>query len=359
MSFNIRKILLIPVWCLVAVIAAAQVPAGYYDPANGLTGKALQQALHNIIDDHTSVSYTPGVWNAFQTTDKKPDGTVWDMYSDKPSGTPAYTFTFVTEQCGSTNGPEGFCYNREHSFPKSWFNDGSPMLTDLFHIYPTDYFVNNKRDNNPFGETSSATYTSSNGSKLGPCSVSGYTGTVFEPIDEYKGDFARSYFYMATRYYGEDSGWPGSDMVAGSQPKPWALAMLLTWSRNDPVSQKEIDRNNAVYDIQDNRNPFIDYPLYIEMIWGNLNATNDATEDKGTMVVYPNPATTELKVTLPETACSDIVLQIYDLNGCLVKTTITEESSPKVDLSGMSSGMYLLQATCGTKQYVSRFVIAE
>lgn len=357
MPVSFRKILLILVWCLAAAFAAAQAPAGYYDPANGLTGKALQQALHNIIDDHTSISYS-GLWTAFQTTDKKSDGTVWDMYTDIPSGTPVYTFTYVTDQCGNYS-VEGDCYNREHSFPKSWFNDLTPMYTDLFHLYPTDGKVNGERSNYPFGETNSATYISSNGSKRGSCSVAGYTGIVFEPIDGYKGDFARTYFYMATRYYGEDSGWPGSDMVTGSQPKAWALAMLLAWHRADPVSQKETDRNNAVYAIQGNRNPFIDYPLYVEMIWGNLNATNDVTEDKGIMIVYPNPATTELNVILPEPVCAEVVLQIYDLGGCLVKTIISEEPAPTIDISGMNSGMYLLQVTCGTKQNVARFVIAR
>ncbi len=132
------------------------------------------------------------------------------------------------------------------------------MYSDLFHLYPTDGWVNNKRENYPFGTTASPSWTSTNGSKLGACSYTGYSGTVFEPINAYKGDFARSYFYMAVRYYGEDSAWPGSDMVTGSQPKAWALKMLMEWDMSDPVSQKERDRNNVVYTIQGNRNPFID-----------------------------------------------------------------------------------------------------
>jgi len=216
MSVSFKKILLIPVWCLAAALAVAQAPAGYYDPANGLTGKALQQALHNIIANHTYVTYDY-LWTAFKKTDIKSDGKVWDIYSDIPSGSPKYTFTFVTDQCGNYS-KEGDCYNREHSFPKSWFGgEGAyPMYSDLFHLYPTDGYVNNRRGNSPLGEVGTATYTSSNGSKVGTCSVAGYTGTVFEPIDAYKGDLARSYLYMAVRYYGEDSSWPGSDMVKGS-----------------------------------------------------------------------------------------------------------------------------------------------
>ena len=246
-----------------------QIPPGYYNAASGLTGSGLQMALHNIIKNHNSISYS-GIWNAFYTTDDKPNGTVWDMYSDIPNGTPngnpPYVYTFGTDQCGTASA-EGDCYSREHSFPKSWFNDAAPMTTDLFHIIPADQYVNNKRSNYPYGEVNNPTWTSLNGSKLGPSSTTGYSGTVFEPRDEYKGDLARNYFYMAVRYYTEDSSWPGSPMVDGSQLKGWALTMLMAWNQQDPVSTKEIDRNNAIYAIQNNRNPFIDHPEYVAGIW--------------------------------------------------------------------------------------------
>jgi endonuclease I len=257
-------IFLLAIFCLQPLLHA-QPPAGYYDAANGQSGENLKAALHNIIKNHTTKSYDY-LWTAFQTTDDKTNGKVWDMYSDIPGGTPIYEYTFGSDQCGNYNS-EGDCYNREHSFPGSWFNDASPMYSDLFHLVPTDGWVNNKRGSYPFGETENATYTSSNGSKLGPCSVSGYSGVVFEPIDEYKGDFARNYFYMATRYLGEDGSWPGSPMVQGAEPKPWALIMLGEWHTSDPVSPKEIDRNNAIYAIQNNRNPFIDHPEFVYKIW--------------------------------------------------------------------------------------------
>ena len=250
----------------------AEIPAGYYDNANGLSGENLRSALYDIIKDHNPQTYD-ALWTHFQNTDKKSNGKVWDMYSDVPGGTPAYEYTFVTNQCGNYSG-EGSCYNREHSFPKSWFNDASPMYTDLFHLYPTDGYVNGMRENYPYGETTSATWTSTNGSKVGSCSYSGYTETIFEPIDEYKGDFARTYFYMATRYYNIFSGWI-SPMLSGNNYTTWAINMLLEWDENDPVSQKEIDRNNAAYDIQNNRNPFIDHPEYVGYIWAGDSPTVD------------------------------------------------------------------------------------
>ncbi len=174
------------------------IPPGYYAAAEGLNGETLRAALHTIIDNHHSISYD-ALWNAFYTTDDKPNGKVWDMYSDVPGGTPPYEYTFGVDE-GGTSGTEGTGYNREHSFPASWFNSNSPMYTDLFQICPTDNTVNNRRSNYPYGEVTAPTWTSLNGSKLGPCTFPGYTGTVFEPIDGYKGDFARTYFYLSTRY---------------------------------------------------------------------------------------------------------------------------------------------------------------
>ena len=252
---------------LFSFFATAQIPPGYYNAAAGKSGATLKTALYNIILGHTAVSYD-NLWTAFQTTDKRSNGKVWDMYSN-------CTFTFVTNQCG-TFSSECDCYNREHSLPKSWFNSSTPMYTDLFQLVPTDGTVNGARGNYPYGTVTNPTYTSGSGCKTGPCSYPGYTGTVFEPIGEYKGDFARNYFYMATRYENVISTWHSNDANAEAVLQPnsfpvfevWFLNMLGEWHRDDPVSQKEIDRNNAVYAIQGNRNPFIDHPEYVYEVWG-------------------------------------------------------------------------------------------
>ncbi|MDD6668728.1 MAG: endonuclease, partial [Bacteroidales bacterium] len=120
----------------------AAAPSGYYTTAEGKSGKALLEQLCTIISSHTTISYN-NLWTAFKTTDLKDNGKIWDMYSTKEFST--------TEKCGNY-GAIGDCYNREHSFPKSWFNDASPMYSDLFHLYPTDGYVNNQRSNYPFGE---------------------------------------------------------------------------------------------------------------------------------------------------------------------------------------------------------------
>ena len=268
-----------------ALIAVAQ-PANYYNSANGLTGHQLKVALHGIIKGHTSISYAQ-LWNAFWSTDNKGNGVVWDMYSDRPNGTPPYVYYLGQDQCGNYSG-EGDCYNREHSWPQSWFNNDATARTDLHHIFPVDGWVNNKRANFAFGEVGSASWTSQNGSKLGSCKTPGFSGTVFEPIDEYKGDFARAIMYMSVRYYSEDGSWSSSDMTSKSEIKPWAIDLLLRWNELDPVSDKEKERNEAIYyDYQYNRNPFVDHPEYARMIWDS--SWSIAEEGNEAVYLFPNP----------------------------------------------------------------------
>mgnify|MGYP001311389097 FL=1 len=254
---------------------------GYYASANGLSGYTLKTELYNIIKNHNTQSYGD-LWTFYisYTSDSyyENDGSILDMYSENPNGSDAYSYTAGSDQCGSYSG-EGSCYNREHAFPRSWFGGAvSPMNTDVHHVFATDGYVNGRRSSYPYGDVASATYTSSNGSKLGAgSSASGYTGTVFEPIDEFKGDFARAYFYMATRYENVIANWEtnstyGDAVLNGTSDQvfeSWFLTLLLSWHSQDPVSQKEIDRNDAAFNFQNNRNPFVDHPELVNNIWGN------------------------------------------------------------------------------------------
>ncbi len=305
------------------------VPAGYYDSAAGLTGEALRLALHYIIDNHNSVSYTY-LWTAFYSTDAKPDGTVWDMYSDVPGGTPPYVYEFGVDQTGS-GATEGTGYNREHSWPQSWYGGASPMYTDLFMLYPTDVRVNGMRSNYAFGEVSSPTWTSLNGCKVGTNTYPGYSGTAFEPIDEYKGDFARAYFYMSTRYYTEDGSWAdASPMADRSQLLPWAEAMLLEWHYSDPVSQKEINRNDEVYDIQHNRNPFIDRPDFVSRVFTPAPSATPESNVIATILLHqnvPNPFNPSTTISYELKEDGPVRLEVYDVAGHLVRSLVKEAQS--------------------------------
>ncbi len=259
----------------------AQAPAGYYDAANGKTGYQLKTALKEIITNgHTDQGYD-GLYTLYQSSDVdnyyENDGTLLDMYSENPSGTDAYEYVQTGDRCTGTYSQEGDCYNREHIMPQSAFGSAAPMKDDGHFVVPADGYVNNRRSNYPFGIVTNPTWTSSNGSKVGPNATPGYSGTVFEPIDEFKGDIARMLFYVATRYEDQIASW-NSDMLNGTSDQvfaDWFLDILLQWNADDPVSQREIDRNNAVYNYQGNRNPFIDHPEWVNEIWGyNRNISN-------------------------------------------------------------------------------------
>lgn len=340
-----KRLLFMLLGLSVSVGLTAQAPEGYYDAANGLTGEPLKIALHEIIKGHTKISYSQ-LWNAFWSTDNKGDGVVWDMYSDRPDGTPAYTYQMVTDQCGNYSG-EGDCYNREHSWPQSWFNNDSIARTDLHHIFPVDGFVNNKRSNYPFGEVRSASWTSTNGSKLGSCKTPGYTGTVFEPIDEYKGDFARAIMYMSVRYFGEDANWKITDMTNKAEIAPWAIALLLRWHQNDPVSQKEIDRNNVIYDdYQYNRNPFIDNPNYAFMIWDPNWSDNCVDEGEDLQAfVYPNPVEQGSELHFQKMSRKLDKVVICDLSGrAILQMRATNDMDFSLQLpNDLQQGFYVLQ----------------
>lgn len=326
-----------------ATAGLGQAPPGYYNSTSGLYGSSLKSALHQIIDNHNAVAYNT-LHFYFKSTDARPDSTVWDMYSDVPGGTPPYIYHFIAQdQCGNYS-QEGDCYNREHSFPKSWFGgEVMPMYSDLFHLYPTDGYVNGQRGNLPYGQVQSSSWTSMNGSKRGTSAVSGYAGAVFEPIDAYKGDLARTMFYMATRYYGQDAAWPGSDMTNGAEPKPWALAMLRSWHQQDPVSQKEIDRNNAVFAIQSNRNPFIDFPHFVEDIWSPTAGIPSYTFS--IMACYPNPAENFVTLDFSQNLHQGTVLQVLSPSYGIVRQYPLpfEASRYQLNVSDLAAGMYAIR----------------
>jgi endonuclease I len=333
------------VFAFIFLPVIAQIPPGYYNSAAGLSGPALQMALHNIIDNHTTVSYA-SLWTHFQTTDKKANGKVWDMYSDLPGATPPYQFTFVSDQCGSYGG-EGDCYNREHSWPQSWFNSVSGPVSDLFHLYPTDGYVNGRRGNYPYGDVGTATWTSLNGGKLGNCIDPGYSSVVFEPIDEYKGDFARSYFYMSTRYLTEDASWATSGGTNKSVLLPWEASVLLNWSHMDTVSAKEIARNNVVYGIQNNRNPFIDHPEWADSIWEMIpTGVEDEIKTGLSVNIYPNPTSGNFTVSNEGDTNLKVSVRIANVLGQIIKEINSveliafENSTYSIDCSLWDPGIY-------------------
>lgn len=250
------------------ITGVAAIPDGYYDGVSGKKGADnILNALQTCISrDYNEISYK-GLEPHYLNTDFYSD-TLWDMYS-------TCRFTY-----DDANKPQKYVcdgWNKEHVCCQSWLGSG-PMVSDMFNVYPTDARVNNLRSNYPYGVVGTSKGISGDPDhhalgKLGSSSISGYSGTCYEPDDRYKGDFARTFFYMVARYRSNilNSG-DGAKMFSSNPTNltAYSLAFLLDWHRNDPVSDKEIDRNQAVYGEQNNRNPFIDYPELVEYIWGTM-----------------------------------------------------------------------------------------
>lgn len=299
----------------------AQIPPGYYNSATG-TGYTLKTQLYNIIKGHNAKGYNQ-LYTCYQTSDRdyfyENDGTILDIYSEVPNGADFYNYsaTSTGDRCGSYS-VEGNCFNREHLMPQSVFNENAPMVSDAHHILPTDGKVNGMRSNYPFGKVNSPTWTSKNGSKLGNNATAGYSGKAFEPIDEFKGDVARCLLYFVTRYENQVAGWNHAMLnhTSNQAVSDWFKEILLTWHNQDPVSPREIARNNAIYAFQGNRNPFIDHPEYVQMIWGSPLAT-DTFEALANISVYPNPSNDHRINIQSEKELDEIV--VIAINGQIIQ----------------------------------------
>ena len=345
---KIKTLLIVGLLFSVANIFA-QIPTGYYDGTAGLTGAALKTKLSQIITNgHQTKSYD-NLYNGYPSTDSdnyyEKDGSVLDIYSENPKGTDPYVYQHGSKQCGNYK-VEGDCYNREHIFPQGYFNSASPMVSDIHHVVPTDGKVNGYRSSFPFGKVGSANFVSENGSKRGTSASPNYSGTVFEPIDEFKGDVARMILYFATRYESKLSSFKDNDILTNSAfpgVEAWELAVLKEWHTNDPVSQREIDRNNAAYTYQGNRNPFIDQPEYVALIWGTTTPDTEAPSTPTNLIVTGSTSST---ISLSWTASTDnIMVATYDiyLDGTL-KTSSATNSATVTGLNPSTTYTFYIKA---------------
>lgn len=352
----------------------AQVPANYYNSATA-TGYTLKSQLKTIISaNHVDLTYG-GLWDLYSDNDVKNgfrdkyyenDNTILDIYSERPLAVDPYAYTVISNQCGNYNS-EGDCYNREHLIPQSYFDEHTPMKTDAFHVWPTDGKVNGERGNLPFGKVANVNYTSQNGTKRGTSAVTGFSGTVFEPIDEFKGDIARAYFYFATRYedfmddFYSDTTQTQTQvrvMFDGSTDKVFNtgfLDLLYQWHLQDPVSIRETNLNDYIYSEQGNRNPYIDNPQYVTAVWyPHLLSTNKA--ELVEFNVYPNPAP---KNTIFISTKEKIdTITIYNLEGKLIKKFSNPQFYDEVfTINHLKSGSYILNLKSGKKATTKKFIV--
>ena len=350
------------IFLFTSIFSFAQIPSGYYDSATG-SGYTLKTQLYNIIKGHSDLGYS-ALYTTYLISDidsyYEMNGTMLDMYSENPTGADAYEYIYGINQDDGTGGTsEGEKYNREHIIPQSVFSSESPMRNDAHFVVPSDKFVNAQRSSFPFGVVDTPNWTSTNGSKRGNNLDSGYsagyTATVFEPIDEFKGDIARMYFYFATRYENDIDSWSYT-MFNGSSDQVFDLTflnILYNWHIQDPVSTREIDRNNAIYNIQNNRNPFIDDENYVFAVWGSLLSTQK-NERFDKISMYPNPVKNDF-VCFYSTQNLDII--IYNILG---KQVIIENITPAKDfinVSNLNKGIYLVKIISSQGAVTKKLII--
>jgi endonuclease I len=342
-----RQLVSISILLFLCIFLSAQIPANYYSKAIGKQSAELKTALHEIINPHTFLEYYSSA-TSFKSTDWHPNGYYWDMYSNNKR----------TTWSG---------LNREHSMPKSWFGIASgnentaPIATDLYNLYPSDPTVNEAKSNYALGIANTSIFLTNSLCKVGKCTYPGYSGTVFEPANEYKGDFARGYMYMVTCYENYSNTWQstGTSSMLQRNTYPvfntYAVNLLMEWHRADPVSSKETNRNNAVYKLQNNRNPFIDHPLLAEYLWGKFvgeswDGTSDEPETNSPLIFeyYPENQTVFVQLKKP----ADAIFAIYSLSGEL-KQNGNVDGSSIITLKDMNSqknyekGVYILSVYAG------------
>lgn len=338
---------LLSIFLLISLILTAQPDPEYYQSAVGKSDKALKTALYNIIKVGSRLSYGSGsnsTWAGFEKSDLHPNGYVWDMYSNNKVYFPG-------------NGQAAPGMNIEHSVAKSWWGGtNNDAYKDLYHLNPSNIQANSARGSYPLGINNGGTFNN-NVIKVGKNTFgSEYTGTCFEPLDEYKGDFARAYLYMFTCY--ENFSWTGTsapNMIKSGETwpmlKPWAKDLLVSWSRLDPVSEKEINRANAIYEFQHNRNPFIDYPQLVEYLWGDRVGQPFSIGNVGYPYLSMPTAGYQVNfgtVAYQHTTTAEVSIKGHNLNGDLtlsltgVNTSQFNLPSNKISKEDAENGYLLL-----------------
>jgi endonuclease I len=358
---NISTLLLL----LLFTFGFAQIPSGYYNTASG-NGYALKTQLFNIIKVSTDRGYS-GLYTTYLTSDKdffyENNGTMLDVYTENPTGTECEFYYGTGQDDGTLGNNECERYNREHLIPQAVFSAATPMYSDAHFVIPADKHVNGIRGDFPFGKVNSANWTGTNGTKRGTNLNSGYsagyTGVVFEPIDEFKGDIARSLLYFATRYEDLVAGY-SYVMFNGTSDQVFAqpfLNILLTWNALDPVSPREIARNNAIGTNarQKNRNPFIDNNSYVTNIWGSPLGVS-SFEILNAVRIFPNPTVTN-SITISSAASLDSI-QLISVNGQIIqeiKNPILQDNNYVLDQ--LTAGFYLLKLSSNDASIIKKIIV--
>lgn len=337
---QIKTFLSLFVFFLFIQAISGQIPAGYYDDAEGLSGNELKSALHNIIKGHVEFSYNDLRDFLLRETDEDPN-----------NSNNVILFYTGRSQDKNTFGGNANDWNREHVWAKSHGDFGTtpPAGTDCHHMKPTDASVNSTRGNLDFDM---------GGNPIAEAPGCYYDSDSFEPRDAVKGDVARILFYMAVRYEG-GANEPDLEVVdevnTSPNPKHGKLSALLIWNEQDPPDDFERHRNEVIYSYQENRNPFIDHPEYVQEIWGDPTAVSE--KEMISVSCYPNPVLTDLYIEFSKN--SNLTYSFYYLDGKKVKLGNLQAGKSTVNMQGMQQGLYILMLNDEAGRMVGQYKIQK
>ena len=320
--------------------------AQYASSLNGLKKEQLKAALHKLMDKKNVLPYGgggKGTWWGFWYTDRNPEtNECYNRYSDKK-------FFFESTNTGRAIGG----MNIEHSFPKSWWGGHkNDAWCDLYNLYPSDSKANSSKSNYVMGVVVNVKENAGEGyDKVGTGYADGKLVNMWEPGDRFKGEFSRSYMYMATTYQNLSFVSEGAKQLqTGAYPtlKKWSSDLFRQWSKNDRVDEMEIKRNEAVYKIQNNRNLFIDYPNLAEYVWGDsmdvefnpyrsITTASDDARYTG-MIAPEDPVTPDNPVVTPQ-------------GGTFVKTTTAPVAGKRYVLVANTGSNFVIASTLKGKNY--------
>ena len=360
-------------------------PGTYYNGVDtNKTCAALKTELFNKISANTiSLSYS-SMDDYYFKTDSKPaesggGSVIVDRYaSERPNGLDSCNFRFITNFCGA-GGTATFqcsCYVKEHSFPSSWFADQLPMRSDMNFVFPADNYTNNEKSNYPLGYVQTPSSTSYNGTKVGTSNTTlnyGFNATkVFEPADSFKGDFARAYLYVVTRYETLATTWTSNssanDVLSGNtfpSLDSWILKLCVKWHKLDPPSAFERKRNDSIFSIQNNRNPYIDFPSLVEKAFGvdgSAICVPLGVKQKSNTLnfsVFPNPIKDGmLTIDIERNVTNNASLEVIDIVGrkLIEQKIATNNKQLTIDVSSLAKGTYLLNIIDDGNNSIQKFI---
>ena len=320
--------------------------AQYASSLQGLKKEQLKAALHKLMDKKKVLKYGgkgPGyTWHGFWYTDRDPQtNECYNRYSDKK---------FYFESTNTGNAIAGM--NIEHSFPKSWWGGHkNDAWCDLYNLYPSDSQANSSKSNFVMGVVNVKEEAGVGYDKVGMGYADGRLVKMWEPGDRFKGEFSRSYMYMATTYQNLNFVSEGTKQLeTGAYPtlKKWSSDLFRQWSKNDRVDEMEIKRNEAIYKIQNNRNLFIDYPNLAEYVWGD---SMDVEFNPYRSITTASDDARYTSVIVPEDPITPDNPQVTPQGGTFVKTTTVPVAGKRYVLVAKTGSNFVIVSTLKGKPY--------